>query len=198
MNGKKLCTTLASALVLAALSATAVAEPPPWAPAHGYRAKQRGPEMVVIERPVFYSLPVGIDHGGCDYGLISNQIAGGLLGGAVGGLAGSQIGGGSGQTLATIGGVLVGALVGSSIGQSMDAVDQACVAQALERADAGQPVAWVNPDNGGRYRVVPDHSYEHGGRQCREYTASAEIGGARDTITGVACRLPDGTWEKIR
>lgn len=194
---KTLRITLASTLCLVAAAQPAGAEPPPWAPAHGWRAKHQAPQVVVIERPVFYSLPVGIDRGGCDRGLISNQTAGGLVGGALGGLAGSQIGDGSGRIVAIIGGVAIGSLIGSTIGRSMDAVDQACVAQALERAGAGQPVAWQNPDSGGRYQVVPAAPYERAGQTCREYTATAVVGGMQDTITGIACRLPDGTWQKV-
>jgi hypothetical protein len=33
---------------------------------------------------------------------------------------------------------------------------------------------------------------------CREYTATADIGGRTQTLVGTACPQPDGTWRPVQ
>lgn len=183
----------AGALVLTAVPA-AEAGPPPWAPAHGYRAKQQPPRVVAVPMAVPTVIPFGIDRGVCDRGLLSGELVGAAIGGVAGGVAGSQFGRGSGRTAATIGGTLVGILIGGAIGQTMDRVDQACVGQALEHAPSARPVAWHNPDSGVDYAVVPQPAYRQDGTYCREYQTTAVIDGRPQQTYGRACRMPDGAW----
>ncbi|MPY72059.1 MAG: hypothetical protein GEU92_18510 [Alphaproteobacteria bacterium] len=73
---RPLIAALAAALALS-FSMPVLADPPPWAPAHGYRAKHkgrdRGPQVV-------YQVPaVGIPQGTCN-----RKLLGSLLGGAAG------------------------------------------------------------------------------------------------------------------
>lgn len=97
-----------------------------------------------------------------------------------------------------IGGGILGVIVGGNIGQSMDRADQGCVSQVLEHAPAGQRVAWTDPDNGGRYQVVPERSYRNrDGQSCRKYLTTALIDGYNQQVSGTACRQPDGTWRTI-
>jgi surface antigen len=189
---------MASALVAGAFALTVVAEaafadPPPWAPAHGYRAKQHGKKNKAMhdQARVVYRAPYGIDTGKCNRDLI-----GAALGGAAGAAAGSAIGGGDGKTAAIVGGAIVGALVGGTIGRSMDQLDQNCVSQILEHADDGKSVAWSNPDAGARYQVTPAGTYRDGnGNYCREYTTTLVIDGTSQQAYGTACRQPDGSWQ---
>ena len=180
----------AAALILACgavWSAPASAEPPPWAPAWGYRAKGKNKHSVQQA----YVPPYDIGLGRCNRDLI-----GGLLGAAAGGLAGAQIGSGKGQLAAVAAGTLLGFLVGNNIGRSMDEADQACLTQTLEHAENGQEIVWNNPDSGARYQVTPTktiHVAEN--RYCREYTTTAVIGGKTQNTYGRACRQPDGAWE---
>ena len=154
--------------------------PPPWAPAHGYRRKG-------------YVPPFGIGLGNCN-----RELLGGLLGAAAGGFAGSRIGDGRGQLAAVAGGTLLGFLVGGSIGRTMDEVDQNCVGQALEHAGDGQTIVWNNPEKGGQYQVTPKQTFQRGdGRYCREYTATAVVGGKTQNTYGTACRQPDGAWQLV-
>ncbi len=203
----------ALALLLALPAAPALADPPPWAPAHGYRDKgkkhkhkDRDDDDRVIwyrERdrqhhyhsafPAFFALPVGIEGGRCDRGLVGANL-GTLLGAVAGGLGGSQIGRGDGQIAATIGGVLLGAAIGNYIQRSMDPADQGCLAQTLERAPTGQQIVWNNPDTGARYEVVPTRTWEQAGTFCREYSSRGTVGGRVEEVTGTACRQPDGSW----
>lgn len=212
------------AVCLGGAAAPALADPPHWAPAHGYRAKHDHKhyrdddkhrygnrhkyryrhdddddddrDIVIIAPRTPYALPAGVDFGRCDRRLISRELLGGAVGGALGGLAGSQFGSGSGRQAAVVGGVLVGALVGTSIGRSMDLVDQVCVAQALELAPTNRPVVWRNPDFGADYQVVPTRTYQRSsGTYCREYQTTATIGGRVESMYGTACRQPDGSWK---
>jgi surface antigen len=170
--------------------------PPPWAPAHGYRAKHkfkyrhRGHVYIGTSADILAIPDTGI--GSCN-----RQVVGGLLGAATGGFLGSKIGGGSGQVAAVIGGTILGALVGGNIGRSMDRIDQNCVGQVLERAPTGQPVVWNNPDQGGRYQVTATRTFEaSGGQYCREYQTKIIIDGREQNGFGTACRQPDGSWKR--
>ena len=161
--------------------------PPSWAPAHGYRRKHG-------HRERGYAAPTVLDlsAGRCD-----RELIGRVLGGAAGAAVGSQIGDGDGRLVAIIGGAAIGVLVGGSVGRSMDRADYACVDHALEYAPSGQPVAWQNPD-GENYQVTPQRTYQtSAGGYCREYTATATVGGRSQQTYGTACRQPDGSWRLV-
>ena len=192
---------LALALIfgLAALPAVeaAYADPPPWAPAHGWRAKNKSKSkhknkhQVVVVQPSYYDYAptLGIDGGRCNL-----DVIGAMIGAAGGGYAGSKIGKGDGKLAAVGAGVFLGALIGGVIGQKMNEMDQNCVGHALESAGDGQAVAWQNPD-GGRYRVTPTRTYQNqAGQYCREYQTEAVIDGRNEQLYGTSCRQEDGSW----
>ncbi len=159
--------------------------PPPWAPAHGYRAKHGGPGLP--------RLPIDLDAGRCN-----RELLGSLLGAAAGAAIGSQIGDGRGQLAAVAGGTLLGFLVGGRIGREMDALDQHCIGQALEHAPDGQAITWRNPEASTAHEVTPVRTYRRGdGRYCREYRTTSVIGGKPQQVYGTACRQPDGSWELV-
>jgi len=161
--------------------------PPPWAPAHGYRA-QRDTKHLTREP---YVPPFDLGLGSCN-----RQVLGAVLGGGAGAAIGSQIGKGDGQTIAVIGGTILGILVGGSIGQMMDEVDQNCVGQTLEHAPDGQAIVWKDPQSNAQYQVAPVQTVQAAdGRYCREYTATATAGGQSQETYGLACRQPDGSWQ---
>ncbi len=170
--------------------------PPPWAPAHGYRAKHKyvsshdGRVHEYIPADLVKLPDVGLAK--CD-----KATLGAVLGAAAGGVVGTQIGKGSGKTLATVGGAIIGALVGGNIGRAMDQVDQNCVGQVLERAPTGSQVTWRDPDRAADYNVTPTRTYERSdGRFCREYQTRIVIDGRVENAHGTACRNADGSWEK--
>ena len=187
----------------------AYADPPPWAPAHGYRAKHDhdrkhnhkhkhddddddDDDRRIVYVP--YDAAYGIDRGQCDRGIVSSEVVGGVIGGAVGGVAGAQFGKGKGKTAATIGGTIVGVLVGASVGRSMDEIDQNCVGRILEHAPDRRRVNWSS-GRGEDYAVVPLRTYQNDGMYCREYQTAATIGGRVQHVYGTACRQPDGAWK---
>jgi surface antigen len=224
MAGKRTRTALKSIKSIVLLSiltillpvwegSNAYADPPPWAPAHGYRDKHkdkhghghghdredddeddgdhRGKRAYVIPSQPVYVVPYGIAQGTCN-----RKLLGQVLGGAAGAAIGSQIGQGNGKTLAMVGGGILGVIVGGNIGQSMDRVDQGCVGQILEHAPDHQTIAWTDPNNGGQYQVIPEKPYKtRDGRYCRTYLTNAVIDGYNRQVSGTACRQPNGIWQ---
>jgi surface antigen len=188
---KKVLSAALIVLCAAVWSAPTAAEPPPWAPAWGYRAKHKGKNKHKVQQA--YVPPFDIGLGNCN-----RELLGSLLGAAAGGLAGSQIGDGRGQLAAVAGGTLLGFLMGGTIGRNMDEVDQNCVGQALEHAEDGQQIAWDNPQTGAQYQVVPTRTVQGSdGRYCREYTATSMVSGRDQQTYGRACRQPDGSWKLV-
>ncbi len=175
------------ALIAGCLSVWSIpvsADPPPWAPAWGYRAKGKHKSKHAGVRPLDLNL-----------GRCNRELLGSLLGGATGGFLGSKVGDGRGQLAAVAGGALLGFLVGGSIGRTMDEVDQHCIGQALEHASDGQTITWNNTQSKAQYQVVPTRTVQASdGRYCREYTATAVINGRIEKTYGKACRQPDGSW----
>lgn len=175
----------------------ALADPPPWAPAHGYRAKkEKGHGKHKKHRDPADASYAEIGNFGIDLGTCNREQIGQLLGGAAGGAVGSTIGKGDGKTVAVIAGTIIGFVVGGNIGRAMDEIDQHCAGQALERADTGQSVRWQNPD-GERYSLTPTRTFEREGRYCREYSSTGTVSGQQQTLTGVACRDAAGRWELV-
>jgi surface antigen len=223
---KILAALLIAVLALGGLGATAptaFAEPPSWAPAHGWRAKHGHDHGHKHKRKYEYEVEREYEYddddyddddcydddyedrrrapiygGGGDFLRCNRELAGQVVGGAVGAAVGSQIGKGDGQLIATGAGALIGVLLGGEIGRSLDAQDRACVGRTLETVPTGQTVAWQNPDTGADYRTTPRRTYQtDSGRYCREYTTSASVGGRQRQVYGTACRQPDGSWEIV-
>src|SRR5689334_20662647 len=99
--------------VLCVLPSVTYADPPPWAPAHGWR-RQHDPDYVGYTGKK-WERDYGIASGRCDREAIGN-----LLGAAVGGAVGSQIGKGSGNAVATVAGAVLGSVVGAKVGRELD------------------------------------------------------------------------------
>jgi surface antigen len=177
--------------VIATVAGPASADPPPWAPAHGYRAKHKDKNKNKKQFANTYVAPFDLDLGRCN-----RDVLGALLGAAAGAGVGSTIGKGDGRTAAIIGGAILGSLVGGSIGRSMDEVDQHCIGQALEHAPDGRTIVWNNPQSQAQYQIVPTSTVQAAdGRYCREYTTTAVVAGKTQQVYGRACRQPDGSWE---
>ncbi len=188
---------IALAALFTAVAAPVSADPPPWAPAYGYRAKHKDKSkgkhkgQYKGEYTRAYVPPFDLGLGRCN-----RDVLGALLGGAGGAALGSTIGKGDGRTVAIVGGAILGVLVGGSIGRSMDNVDQNCIGQALEHAPDGRTIVWNNPANNTQYEVTPTRTVQVAdNRYCREYTATAVVAGKPQQVYGRACRQPDGSWE---
>ncbi|MFQ5785691.1 MAG: RT0821/Lpp0805 family surface protein [Alphaproteobacteria bacterium] len=201
----------AIAVVALGLFATppAWADPPPWAPAYGYRdhhddgeysykkkhhkkhRKKRKQYEVHSENDGV--IPPAIRLGRCD-----RERIGTVIGAAAGGLLGANVGKGDGRLVAVGAGTFLGAIVGGALGRSMDEVDAHCVAQSLEYASDGEPIVWRNPDDGARYEVTPIETRDMGGgTYCRRYETTFIIDGRTEIVRGRACREPDGRWRMV-
>jgi surface antigen len=178
------------------LAVPAFADPPPWAPAHGYRDKHDGgdDERAHGHRYVGYG---GVEWAN-DYGVMDgncNRAAvGAVVGAGVGGLVGSQVGSRQNRPIAIVIGSVLGAVVGHRIGQNMDDADRGCIGHALELAHEGNTVRWVNERSGVEYIVTPGAQWHDGGPSCRLFSVRASVGGRSRVTDGRACRSGDGAW----
>jgi surface antigen len=192
--------------LLALVASIALADPPGWAPAHGYRdkhndndhdrddkhGKHRG------ERESYYVGYSGIEYerdfdipsGRCD-----REKVGAVLGGVAGGVVGNQIGNRDNRVFATILGATVGALIGAKIGRDMDDRDRGCVGHALELGTDGHGVRWTNRESGVRFVMIPLGAPRGGAQICRNFRLTSTRGSIVDTRDGRACQVRPGAWE---
>ena len=130
-----------------------------------------------------------------------NTQSGTVVGAVAGGLLGSQIGKGNGRIAGAAVGAFLGGVVGHEIGRRMDEVDRRAAMEAeyraLETGRAGTATPWRNPKSGHYGTIVPGKPYVANARHCRTYTHTIYIDGRPETLSGTACRNPDGTWQKV-
>jgi surface antigen len=165
------------------------AEPPPWAPAHGWR-KKNDPNYVGYTGKKWEK----------DYGVIEGRCntaaVGAVLGGTVGGVIGSRAGKDD-RPVAIVVGTVLGAVIGAKIGHSIDQSDRACMGHSLELAGERKTVVWTNGVTGVTYRLTPTRNFQDGNQACREFTTELAGGKGKkkkDKVTGVACRRGNGEW----
>lgn len=173
-----------AAASLLATSWPAASNPPPWAPAHGWRKKHDPNYQGYTGQK--WPQDYGVMGGQCN-----TQAVMAVAGAAVGGVVGSQIGKGDGRTIAIIVGTALGAVIGAKIGRDMDETDRACIGHTLELGPDARPVAWVNPSTGVSYTVTPLRAAGDG---CREFRTQARYQKKTQSTTGRACRRADGSW----
>lgn len=184
---KAVILTIVTALIIP-IAPSAYADPPPWAPAHGWRKKH----------DPYYTGYSGRKWGR-DYGIIRGQCQweaiGTVLGGVVGGAIGSSVGKDGNRAVAIIIGGAIGAVIGNQIGKEIDRNDRGCIGHALELGSDRQTIAWVNPNNHLEYELTPMRGFSANGRKCREYELAVIADGRRETSTQKACRAGDATWK---
>lgn len=189
----KRSSTLLAALIFTLLmpvTPSAWADPPPWAPAHGWRKKHD---------PYYtgYSGKKWSDDYDIIQGKCNRDKIGAVLGGVVGGAIGSTVGKGDGKTVAIIVGTVLGAVVGHKIGEELDKADRACIGHALELAADKHSVVWDNPDNGLSYRLTPIRGMVVDGRKCREYDLAVHGDGIDEKRREKACQSGEGKWQPM-
>ena len=194
-----------------ALPDAGFADPPDWAPAHGWRDKDdhhkkkkgkhkqshhRGHDDDYRDRR--YSDYDGKDWPS-DYGVIrgecDREAIGAVLGGVVGGVIGSRTSSSEDRKVAILLGGVIGAVIGAEIGRRMDEGDRACMGHALELSSDGRPVAWRNDQKQAEFILTPLEIYSHDGNACRHFELSVTIPDQRrDVSRHHACRGVDGRW----
>jgi surface antigen len=173
--------------LLIALPCIALATPPSWAPAHGWRKKNDPTYAGYSGRQ--WERDYGVRSGRCDRSEI-----GAVLGGVAGGVIGSEVGKGDNRSAAIVVGTVIGAAIGYEIGRRMDVTDRSCVGHALELTEPGQTVTWTNPNTRVSYKLTPT---EDAGRVdgCRKFRLIATGGFGLSEGRTVACPRSDGTWD---
>lgn len=182
---------LASSVV--ALSLPAVADPPPHAPAHGWRAKQNGQKHHIGHGGYEWELDYGVQSGSCDRRAIATA-----LGSVAGALIANRVADDDNRTVATLIGAAAGALIGNRIGRNFDKADEGCLGHALELGKTGQAVSWTNEATGVSYRVVPGADRDRDGAACREFNFTAVAGSEKSTRQGLACESERGVWQVVQ
>lgn len=182
---------LGTLLLTLAMPSQTYADPPPWAPAHGWR-KKHDPEYLGYTGKK-WPKDYGVVTGNCNRAAI-----GAVLGGAVGGAVGSTVGKGDGRTAAIIIGTVLGAAIGAKIGNDMDEADRACFGHALELAGDNKRVVWTNENTGVNYQLTPLAGYQENGISCRDFTTKATFKDRKTEQRGKACREADGEWRVIK
>ena len=107
-------------VMLIFLAQQVYADPPPWAPAHGWRKQHESYYTGYAGRQ--WSDDYGISTGHCNREAIAT-----VVGGAVGGAIGSAIGEGDNRAVAIIVGTILGSFIGHKIGQDLDNADRGCL-----------------------------------------------------------------------
>lgn len=178
----------AAALALTVVCALqAFAQPPPHAPAHGWRKKHDPHYVGYSGREWEHDYDITL--GRCNREAIGTVI-GGVVGGALGAHSGAE-----NRQVATIIGAAVGALLGNRIGRKLDEADRSCFGHALEIGMTGRPVIWTNESAGVRYELTPGAERERNGASCREFTMVTFAGRSRSSKAGVACPSSPGVWQ---
>jgi surface antigen len=180
--------TLVRALLVLciALPCLALAAPPAWAPAHGWR-KQNDPTYPGYSGRSWDS-DYGVRSGRCD-----RAEVGAVLGGVAGGVIGAEAGKGDQRAVAIVVGTVIGAAIGAEIGRRMDKTDRSCVGHTLELAAPGQTVTWANLNTGVSYKLTPSGSTDSTDG-CRRFRLTATGSFGLGEGHSVACPAPDGTW----
>lgn len=170
----------------------ALADPPPWAPAHGYRHKHHHKgdfdRDYQNERTHYY---FGIPEGHCN-----REEIGTVLGGAVGGVVGGNTA--SDKTTGVIAGIIIGGVLGNVIGRSMDESDRYCTGHVLEYAEDHHTVSWSISNRDIRYHVTPVRTYTKDSRYCRDLVVVRETSRGKVNIHQTACRDHAGQWRMIK
>jgi surface antigen len=192
MQSFKALAQRAGIALLMALPCAALATPPAWAPAHGWRKKNDPAYAGYSGRDWDYDY--GVRSGSCDRGQIG-QVLGGVVGGVAGGTIAGEIAKGSTErNVAIVVGTVVGAAIGSEIGRRMDKTDRSCVGHALELADYGQSVKWTNPNTRVTYQLTPLGA-DHGEDGCRQFRLIAHGSFGLSEGRTIACTDGRGVWQ---
>ena len=173
-------------VLMIALPCIALAAPPSWAPAHGWR-KKNDPTYAGYSGRSWES-DYGVRLGRCD-----RAAVGAVLGGVAGGVIGAEVSKADQRTVAIVVGTVIGAAIGAEIGRQMDQTDRSCMGHSLELAAPGQTVTWTNRSNGVTYQLTPTDVVESTAG-CRKFRLIAT--GAFGLTEGrtVACPSANGLW----
>jgi surface antigen len=168
------------------LPSVASADPPPWAPAHGW-CKKHDPEYVGYTGKK-WQRDYGVVTGRCDY-----EAVGAVVGGAVG----AKVGDKEARPVAILIGAVIGSVVGARIGRNIEDADRACIGHSLELVKDHQSVAWKNPKSGISYLLTPGAGYKKDGRTCRNFDLRTTLEGRNRNSKDKTCQAESGSWQLV-
>lgn len=182
------------------ISTSVYSEPPPWAPAHGYRDKHKikhEHKNQLRQGHEYYDQQhgddIGIFSGRCNY-----EKVGTIVGAATGAVIGSKVVDKDDQVIGVIAGTVAGLIIGKTIGRAIDEHDRHCAGQALEFAGSGQTVTWHNPNTNIDYKITPVKTYQSDGLDCRFFTTQAKLANGQSSAhESDACLHNDGVWRTV-
>lgn len=181
----------AAGMALLLAGPEAFAAPPPWAPAHGYRAKNA--PLYTGYTGYRWDRDFGVAGGRCN-----RDEVGTVLGAVVGGAIGGAVYDGDSKLVAILVGATVGAIIGREIGRDMNDADRACMGHVLELGRMGQPVSWAGGQPGLVYTMIVHDGFRQGAYTCRNFTIEQDFRGKKTERRSAACRVADGQWQLVR
>jgi surface antigen len=181
----------ALAALASILALPALADPPPHAPAHGWRKKHDPYYVGYTGRQ--WSDDYGVRSGRCD-----RDRVGAALGAVAGGAIGAAVSDGDDRLIAILAGATIGAVIGHEIGDRMDDRDRACFGHSLELLEDGRRVEWAGSSRDTIYTLVPYSRFERDGKVCRQFSLVRLVDGRQVKKQGSACRFGDGDWRMIK
>ena len=166
------------------------ADPPPWAPAHGWR-KKHDPYYTGYSGKK-WNRDYGVVRGSCDWGAV-----GAVIGGVIGGATGAKISKRENRVISVILGTVLGAVIGNEIGKRIEKNDRGCIGHSLELAADNQTIAWQNPNTGLDYQLMPLNGFSKNGKKCRNYQLDITGDGVNESSQQAACQSSPNVWKPI-
>ena len=197
-TGRLAAATVAVLFALGPLSDAAKADPPSWAPAHGYRDKHGEAPPPPVENTRI-PLPPGLEGGHCYPDRLSGKTVGIIVGATLGAAIGGKVAGKEDRMLGTAVGAVIGALIGKHVGEALSEDSRKCIGETLEYAGDHQTIAWHDPDMKLNYSLTPTaRSVDADGKACRSYVIEASDGATSKTADGKACRYSESSWQIVQ
>lgn len=181
---------LAGGALAVAIPMNSYGDPPPWAPAKGWRKKND---------PYYtgYTGKKWDKHYGVVDGRCNREAVGAVIGAVAGGAIGSRVAKEADRPIAILVGTVAGAVIGAKIGRDIDQTDRACIGHALELAGDKKRVTWQSADNSKTYLLTPVRGFEHKGANCREFDLTVTTGDRKEKGRAKACPAGNGNWRII-
>ena len=160
---------MAALVVGLALPAAVMADPPPHAPAHGWR-KKNDPYYVGYTGRQWTTTTASAA------AAVTGTAPATALGAVAGGAIGAEVASEDNTLIAILAGAAIGAVIGHEIGKEMDDDDRAASAirSNCSRTATGQ---LGRRRSGMLYRLTPTGRFERDGRVCRRFTLVRDYGG---------------------
>jgi surface antigen len=191
---RRSCAAMAGVVISLAIAApVSLADPPPHAPAHGWRKKNDPYYVGYTGRQ--WTDDYGIRSGRCDRDRSHVATA---VGAVAGGVIGNEVASGDNKLIAILAGAAIGGVIGNEIDKELDDDDRRCFGHSLELLEDGSRVRWDGSRPNMFYSLTPTGRFERDGRVCRRFTLVRDWDGKKITRDAKACRHGEGEWRLIK